>query len=163
MWNLQRIQNDNAFLDEFGLKNMRELWKVQTEISRLRGNVRKLLSGTSEETTKTQAQILSRLAKYGVASKESTLDNLLDLNEKAFLSRRLQSLVFKKGMAKTIKQARQIITHGFISINGKRVNRPGYMVQVDEEGHIGYYKSIDLNVKPPKDGEAKAEEAKVEA
>ena len=144
MWNLQRINADNELKEEFGLKNMKELWKVQSEISRIRSNVRTLLSGSSEQNTKVQENILTRLSKYGIANKTSSLDNLLDLKENAFLSRRLQSLVFKRGMAKTIKQARQLIVHGYISIGGKRVNRPGYLVSVDEESKIGYYKPIDL-------------------
>jgi small subunit ribosomal protein S4 len=144
MWNLQRINADNEIKEEFGLKNMKELWKVQSELSRIRSNVRMLLSGTSDQNTKVQENILTRLSKYGIATKTSTLDNLLDLKENAFLSRRLQSLVFKRGLAKTIKQSRQLIVHGYISIGGKRVNRPGYLVSVDEESKIGYYKPIDI-------------------
>ena len=144
MWNLARISADNALLEEYGLKNMRELWKVQTELSTLRSNIRSLLSSTSAQGSAVQERMLNRLARYGIANKQSTVDNLLDLNENAFLSRRLQSLVFKKGLAKSIKQARQLIVHGYISINGKRVNKPGYRVSVDEEPHIGYYKKIEL-------------------
>ncbi len=144
IWNLQRINADNEIIEEFGLKNMKELWKVQSELSRIRSNIRMLLSGTSEQNAKVQENILTRLSKYGVATKTSTLDNLLDLKENAFLSRRLQSLVFKRGLAKTIKQARQLIVHGYISIGGKRVNRPGYLVSVEEESKIGYYKPIDI-------------------
>jgi len=159
MWNLARIGADNALMEEYGLKNMRELWKVQTELSTLRSNVRSLLSGTSAQGTAIQERMLGRLSRYGISSKQSTLDNLLDLNENAFLARRLQSLVFKKGLAKSIKQARQLIVHGYISINGKRVNKPGYLVSVDEEPHIGYYKKIDLEgVKA--NAEEKASESK---
>ncbi len=160
MWNLQRINADNEILEEFGLKNMKELWKVQSELSRIRSNVRTLLSGTSEQNTKVQENILTRLSKYGIATKTSTLDNLLDLKENAFLSRRLQSLVFKRGLSKTIKQSRQLIVHGYISIGGKRVNRPGYLVSVDEESKIGYYKPIDIaGVKQKADAAQAAPEA----
>lgn len=162
MWNLQRISADNSLIDEYGLKNMRELWKVQTEISRIRGNVRLLLSASTAQNEQLKERMLGRLSRYGIASRESTLDNLLDLKENSILARRLQSLVFKKGLAKTVKQARQIITHGFISVNGKRVNRPGYMVTVDEEKHIGYYKPIDLGKIKTEEGEAKTEEKKAE-
>jgi small subunit ribosomal protein S4 len=144
MWNLQRINSDNAIKDEFGLKNMRELWKVQTELSRLRSNIRMLLSSSSVQSTFVQEKMIGRLSRYGIANKESTLDNLLDLKENAFLSRRLQSLVFKKGLAKSIKQARQLIVHGYISVSGKRLTRPGYLVPQEDESTIGYYKPIDI-------------------
>jgi len=64
---------------------------------------------------------------------DATLDDLLILTPEAFLERRLQTVVFKKGLAKTIKQARQLITHGFIAINGRRVTAPSYMVNLEEE------------------------------
>ena len=95
-----------------------------------------------------------------MASREAALDNLLDLNENAFLSRRLQTVVFRKGLAKSALQARQLITHGFISINGKKVNRPGYLVTVEEEKHIGYYRPIDIGAKPAREEPAKKEEKK---
>ena len=148
MWNLARINADNELITEFGLKNMRELWKVQTELSRLRSNIRMLLSGSSTQSTFIQEKMVGRLSKYGIAGKDSTLDSLLDIKENAFLSRRLQSLVFKRGLAKTPKQARQLIVHGFISINGKRINRPGYLVPASEENFISYYKPIDVPVLP---------------
>ena len=157
MWNLARINADNAMIEEYGLKNMKELWMVQSEVSRVRQNVRLLLSTTSPGTMLMKERILGRLSRYGITSRESTLDNLLDLNENAFLSRRLQSLVFRKGLAKSMKQARQLIVHGFVSINGKRVNRPGYLVTVDEERHIGYYKPIDLGIKQKAEEEQKKE------
>jgi small subunit ribosomal protein S4 len=158
MWNLQRIKADTDLIEEFGLKNRKELWKVQTELSRLRSNIRVLLSGSSKQNTFVQEKMVGRLAKYGISAKDATLDSLLDLKENAFLSRRLQSLVFKKGLAKSIKQARQLIVHGYISINGKRLNKPGYLVSAVEEGGIGYYKPIDI-MGTPKHIEEKQTEA----
>jgi small subunit ribosomal protein S4 len=162
MWNLQRINSDNAIKDEFGLKNMRELWKVQTELSRLRSNIRMLLSSSSAQSTFVQEKMIGRLSRYGIANKESTLDSLLDLKENAFLSRRLQSLVFKKGLAKSIKQARQLIVHGYISVSGKRLTRPGYLVPQEEEGMISYYKPIDIQGLKPQREEPTAEPPKAE-
>jgi small subunit ribosomal protein S4 len=150
-WDIERINADNAMLKEYGLKNMKELWKVQTEVSRVRRNVRSLLSEASPENAAIQQRLLGRLTRYKVVQHGATLDNILDVNEDAFLSRRLQTIVFKRGMARSIKQARQLITHGFISIGGKRVNKPGYAVSDAEESMIGFYKPIDVNPKQPTD------------
>ena len=76
---------------------------------------------------------------------ETTLDDILDIKETVFLERRLQTIVVRKGLAQSMKQARQLITHGFIAIEGRKVKSPGYMVTTDEETKIGYYKPIDLN------------------
>ncbi len=147
-WNLERIKSDRALINEFGLKNHKELWKVQTEVSRIRRNVRELLSvGSSSDDVK--ERIISRLTRLGVATSTTTLDNLLDLKENDLLNRRLQTVVFRKGLARTIKQARQITVHGFIAIDGRKVNRPGYLVDAEIEKRITYYKPID--VAPPKD------------
>lgn len=145
---MERIKNDNALITEYGLKNMKELWKVQSEVSRIRRNVRELLSGgAGSEDVK--ERIITRLTKLGIATQTTTLDNLLDLKENDLLNRRLQTIVFRKGLARTVKQSRQLTVHGFIAINGKKVNRPGYLVNVDVEKNISYYKKIDIA--PPKD------------
>jgi small subunit ribosomal protein S4 len=146
MWNLERIKEDNSLKEEYGLKNMRELWMIKTELSKLRNLVRAMLSGASKQTESTKTDIIAKLSKYGIASSTATLDDLLDLRVNAFLDRRLQTVVFKKGLAKTIKQSRQLITHGFISIDGKKITKPGYRVSISEEQLIGYYKPIDINI-----------------
>ena len=148
-WNLERIKADRSLIDEYGLKNMKELWKVQTEVSRIRRNVRELLSASGNESENVKERIVGRLTKLGIATQSTTLDDLLDLKENDLLNRKLQTIVFKKGMARTAKQARQITVHGFISINGKKVNRPGYMVDTQIENSIGFYKPIDLVPKQP--------------
>ena len=54
------------------------------------------------------------------------------------LERRLQTLVFQRGLSQSIQQARQLITHGHISIAGKRVSSPSYLVLKEEEDQISY-------------------------
>lgn len=154
-WNLPRIKADNTLVEEYGLRNMKELWKVQTEISRIRGNVRKLLAGGAHYEDVRQ-RLINRLIKLGIATNSTTLDDLLDLKERSLLDRRLQSVVFKKGMARSMKQARQLTTHGFIAIDGKKVNRPGYLVTASLEGRISYRKPIDI---APKKTEKQSEAA----
>ncbi len=161
MWNLERIHADNELIKEYGLKNMKELWKVQSDLSRIRGNVRELLSGNATNP-EIERNMISSLAKFGIVTQEATLDNLLDLKPNAILERRLQSQVFRKGMARTMKQARQLITHGFISISGKRANRPGMMVSVAAEGGIAYYKPIDITVADAAPKKKASQEAEAE-
>ncbi len=145
IWNLQRINSDNALKNEYALKNMKELWKVQSNISRVRGNVRLLLSGSAPNKAM-ESDIIASLSKYGIVSNTAKLDDLLDLKVNSFLERRLQSIVFRKGMARSMRQARQLITHGFISVNGKKASRPGRMLTSEEEQHVSYYRQIDVNV-----------------
>lgn len=110
-----------------------------------------------EEGEKKASSLIKKLAKLGIVSENAKLDDILSLSVENFLDRRLQTIVFKKGLARTIKQARQLITHGFIAINGKKVTVPSYMVSSAEEKQIGYYKPIDLSV--PENKQPKAEAA----
>ncbi|MDR0508929.1 MAG: 30S ribosomal protein S4, partial [Candidatus Methanoplasma sp.] len=68
----------------------------------------------------------------------SDLNDILILTENNILARRLQTVVFEKGLSSTIKQARQMISHGHIHINGHRVTVPGYIVSREEEASVTY-------------------------
>lgn len=63
---------------------------------------------------------------YELAEKQAgiTGHNLLQI-----LESRLDSVVFRTGFANTRKQARQIVTHGHILVNGKKVDIPSYLVK----------------------------------
>ncbi|MDE1865689.1 MAG: 30S ribosomal protein S4 [Candidatus Micrarchaeota archaeon] len=158
MWDLERIKSSRALIDHYGLKNMKELWMAQTEIGRIRRNARLLLAG-GQGSENIRDRMFKRLERIGLAKQGATLDDLLDLKENALLERRLQTIVFRKGLAKTAKQARQLTVHGFISVNGRKVSRPGYIVDVKDEAGITYYKPIDLAMKKV----APAQEAQQEA
>ena len=67
------------------------------------------------------------------------MEDLLTLTTRDLLERRLQTLVWKKGLARSARQARQLVTHGFISVNGRKVTIPSYLVSSQEEALIGMY------------------------
>ncbi len=146
MWNRVRIDHEHEIKERYGLRNLRELWTASTEVSRIRRNAREVLSNKAGENV--GKDIISRLVKYNIVSKDAKVDDLLGVTPEAILGRRLQSIVLKVGLSKTIKQSRQLITHGFISINGRKVKSPGYLVTSDEETKVGYYKPIDLSAAP---------------
>ncbi len=83
-------------------------------------------------------ELLARLKKQGILQETAVLDNVLDLTIEDILERRLQTIVFRKGLARTIYQARQLITHGHITIDFRRVTIPGYIVHKEEEAKIMY-------------------------
>jgi len=64
------------------------------------------------------------------------LDDVLKLNVRDILSRRLQTVVYRKGLARSIKQARQLIVHGHIKIKGRRVTFPSFLVPKAIEDEI---------------------------
>ncbi len=85
----------------------------------------------------------------GILKTDSAMTDVLSLTVKDVLERRLQTMVYRKGLAYSMKQSRQLIMHGFIQINGQRISSPSYMVFDDEVSNISYSKPIELT-KPPR-------------
>jgi small subunit ribosomal protein S4 len=145
VWDADRIKRDKTLTSTYGLKNTREIWVTLMELKKARRGAMKFLSlgdGGAEKA----APLMRRLARLGIVGADAKPDDVLALSVENFLDRRLQTRVFKKGLARTARQARQLITHGFIAIKGRCVTIPSYMVGADEEQYISYYKPIDISV-----------------
>jgi len=137
-WRTDILQTELKMLGQYGLRNKREMWRHKTMLSKFRGNARSLLGMPAEGRRKVEKQLLERLHRLGILPETAALDDVLDLSLEDILERRLQTLVFQKGLARSIHQARQLITHGHIAIEGKRVSSPSYLVLRDEEMKITY-------------------------
>ncbi|MCK5561310.1 MAG: 30S ribosomal protein S4, partial [Thermoplasmata archaeon] len=90
------------------------------------------------QAEKEREQLLNRLANLSLLPDNATLDDVLALEVDSMLGRRLQTIVLKKGLANTAKQARQFIIHGHTSIGDRKVTIPGYLVKKHEEETIEY-------------------------
>lgn len=141
LWDKQRIENDSKLVEEYGLKNMRELWKSQSWIRIKRQNARKLLALPIEEKEGKEKELIGSLQKVGILRDNATLDDVLSLTVKDALERRIQTMVWRKGLANTAKQARQFIVHGHISLNGRKADRPSQVVPKIMEGSINWNKN----------------------
>ncbi len=138
-WEAKRIEREKEMVQKYGLRNKREIWKAETFLRRIRGHARDLFVGAGEEQTeKEKEELLKRMVMLGILSPSSQLDDILALTIEDVLTRRLQMQVYLHGLSYTPKQARQMITHGHIVINGKKVRVPSYMVKKSEESTIQY-------------------------
>lgn len=155
LWDVDRIKEEKELKLTYGLKNMKELWISLALLKKYRREARRLLSMTEEERTDSAKLILSKLNRLGVLKETSTLDDILSLTVKDILERRLQTIVYRKGLAKSMAQARQLITHGYISLRDKKISIPSHIIYIADETAIGYSKPIDLETKPPVSGENK--------
>ena len=158
-WDKTRLDEERIIKENYGLKNKKELWMTEKMLKNKRQNARKLLALELEKRIKREKEILDSLKTIGILKGNATLDDVLGLKIEEFLERRLQTIIWRKGMANTPKQARQFIVHGHIAINGKKVSTPSYIVKADEEEKIKYYKKpLKLNTeKPTKTKEIKKE------
>ena len=141
-WRAERIKNETELQKRFGLKNKREIWKAQSLVRTLRSQSRDLQARTrtgehqAEIETK---QLLDKCGRLGLLPVEgTTLNDILSLSLEDVLARRFQTMVFQRGLAYSAGQARQFIVHGHITINGRKVTIPGYMVRRAEENAISY-------------------------
>jgi small subunit ribosomal protein S4 len=137
-WRKDILQEELKLLGQYGLRNKHELWHLKTTLSKTRGIARSLISKTAEERTKMENEQIIKLKKLGILQDTAVLDNVLDLTIEDLLERRLQTIVFRKGLARTVFQSRQLITHGHITINGRRVTIPGYIVPKVDEPNVIY-------------------------
>ena len=158
LWDEDRLSEEKALKKEYGLKNMRELWIASAELKKYRREARRLLSITEQERAVDAQKILNKLARLGVLKEGSSLDDVLSLGVRDVLDRRLQTLVVRKGLARSMAQSRQLITHGFVAIGPRRLSAPSYIVDKEGEQSLHYSKTIDLEIKQPVKAEEKAEE-----
>lgn len=125
-------------LGTFGLRTKRELWKAHTKLSSVRKQARSLLALQQDVRQEKEPILMKSLAKIGLVSNDATLDDVLNLQVNDLLTRRLQTLVFKKFGFKTPYQARQAVVHGHIMIGDRIVNIPSYTVTTTEEDSIRF-------------------------
>jgi small subunit ribosomal protein S4 len=137
-WRKDILDEELKLLGTFGLRNKHELWRHETQLSKFRGIARSLIGKPAEERMKMENELLTRLKKLGVLQETAVLDDVLDLSLEDLLERRLQTMVFRKGLAKTVHQARQLVTHGHITLNSRRVTIPGYIVTREDEKTLAY-------------------------
>jgi len=160
-WIKERLLREIELMGKYGLRNKRELWRLETLARYFRHRARGLLALPPEIREKEEKSLLARLYELGVLPENATLDDVLGLGAEHFLERRLQTIVYRKGLARTIHEARQLIVHGHIAIAGRRIRSPGYLVKRDEEDLVDYAPTSPyaLRAAQQEGGEAAGEEA----
>lgn len=132
-WDEIRIMEEEKLIKNYGLRRKREIWRAQEILRKFRRRARNLIAVKDEAKTKI---LLDKLVSMGLLQKGQGLDQVLALKINDILERRLQTLVYKKGFASTIKDARQKIVHGHVYVDGRKIVYPSYLVSVDKENLI---------------------------
>lgn len=136
IWTTDQLNAELYIMGSYGLRNKRELWRAQTEVARIRNQARALLALSTEARAEKEKRLLNFLSRLGLAKEGATLDDILNLKAEDLLERRLQTIVMKKSGMKSPYQARQVVSHGHVSIGNRKVNIPGYRVRTEEEPRI---------------------------
>ncbi|MHA1292702.1 MAG: 30S ribosomal protein S4 [Promethearchaeota archaeon] len=134
----ERIMEELEFLGKYGLRNKREFWKHRTMLGNWRNIARQSRTLSKERAIEVQKTLIRKLNRLGILGPEAEFEDVLLLVVEDILKRRLQTLVYEKGLARTIYQARQLIVHGHIAIGDKKINSPSYIVKRDEDDLIRF-------------------------
>ncbi|MDO8460268.1 MAG: 30S ribosomal protein S4 [Nanoarchaeota archaeon] len=146
-----RIKEENVLIKAYGLKTKREIWKAIAKVTYFRDRAKALAQSSIEE----QGVLFKKLSALGL--KANSIADVLDLRVEDILNRRLPSVVAKKGLANTPQQARQMVSHKRVLVDGKVINAPSYLVHISEENSISI-KVRNKVEKPKKQSAEKIEE-----
>ncbi|PSN70447.1 ribosomal protein S4 [Corynespora cassiicola Philippines] len=156
-----RLDSELKLVGEYGLRNKREVWRVQLTLSKIRraaryvapqlhdfsifayANLRTSSLLTLDEKDPKRLfegnALIRRLVRVGVLDESRMkLDYVLALKIEDFLERRLQTCVYKLGLAKSIHHARVLIRQRHIRVGKQIVNVPSFMVRLDSQKHIDF-------------------------
>ncbi len=147
LFDSKRIEDENNLALKYGLKNRKEIWKARSAVSRIRKRAKGLISKKDDEE---KNKFFEKLNKMGFKVKD--ISDVLALTEEDWLNRRLETFVLRNKLANTTRQARQLIVHKHVAVNGKIVNIPSFMVTTDLED------KISLKIRKQKAKKVKVEE-----
>ncbi|CAH8579599.1 unnamed protein product [Schistosoma turkestanicum] len=137
----ERLDQELKLIGEYGLRNKREVWRVKYVLAKIRKSARELLTLDDKDPRRLfgGSALLRRLVRVGVLPEDKMkLDFVLGLKIEDFLERRLQTQVFKLGLARSIHHARVLIRQRHIRVRKQMVNCPGFLVRLDSGKHIEY-------------------------
>merc|ERR1719235_361130 len=137
----ERLDAELKLIGTYGLKNKREIWRIGLVLSKVRAVARQLLTLEERDPQRVfQGQaLMRRMIRYGILDEDKQrLDYVLALKIEDFMERRLQTLVFKRGLAKSIHHARVLIRQKHIRVGRQIVDIPSFMVRVESQPHIEF-------------------------
>ena len=135
-WQKDRIDEEKPLVRAYGLRNKKEIWKMNSLLKNFKAHAKRLVVEQGEQAEKEKENLLKRLYKLGLLEEGLGLPTVLGIRLEDVLERRLQTQLVRRGLARTVKQARQMITHSHVMVNNKKIDAPSYLVSKVEEATI---------------------------
>ncbi len=163
-WNKNAIETERKLKNDYGLVNKKEIYIAISFLKKYKDISKKLIADKSTQAEKEKKMIIEKLLRLGLLPVGAPLDQILGLETKDILDRRLQSILFRKGFARSMKQARQFITHRHVLIGNKQITSPSYLLTLEEESQLTFKPTSALaSADHPERVVVKAEEIHAEA
>ncbi|MEM4397511.1 MAG: 30S ribosomal protein S4 [Candidatus Woesearchaeota archaeon] len=143
-WQKLRIEEERGLLKEYGFKNKLELWKLNSFLKKYKLQVKELIPRRDAKAEQDKKKLLEKMKQYALIKEGAIMEDILALTLKDLCERRLQTIVFRKGLARTIKQARQFITHEHIFVGNKKITSPSYILTAEEESLVRFADNSSL-------------------
>ncbi len=138
-WMKASIEVEKKVLEDYGLVKKKEIHIASSFLTKYKDIAKKLIATrTNPQAQKEKVQVLAKLHRLGLLPAGAELDQILGLELKDVLERRLQSIVFRKGFARSMKQARQHIVHRHVNVSDQEISSPSYLVSLEEEGTVSF-------------------------
>ena len=141
-WQKERIDTEKGILKQYGMRRKNEIWKMDSMLKKFLHRAKTIIGEKTSQSEAEKKQLLDRLYALGLLKKDSKVEDVLNLNLKDVLERRLQTLVCRKNIAKTMMQAREFITHEHVAVGSKKITTPSYLVSIQEESQIKLVRPI---------------------
>lgn len=158
-WDKNNIEKHKKIKKDYGLRRKKEILRAESILRSYRQHARELAAKKDKQK---EEILLTKIRKLGLVGEDASLDDVLALTIDNILNRRLQSIIVRKGLAKTPLQARQFIVHGHIALDGNRTRWPSTLISVDDEMKISFYHRSNVKQTALKKLEKPAEAKKVE-
>ena len=143
-WKKDRIELEKALTKEYKFKNKKEIWKISSLLKNYSKQAKDSIVATTKQAEIQKKNLIDKLTKLGLIQQGGQIDDILSLTIRDLCNRRLQTLVVKKGLARSLGQARQFIVHGHICIGSSKITSPSYLISVEEESQLCYTSSSAL-------------------
>ncbi len=137
-WQKERILAEKVLLEKHGLRRKYEIWKMNSILKNFSNQAKRLITEQTSHAETEKNQLLKKLNALGLLDKNAKIADVLSITLVDIMERRLQTLVYKKNFSRSVRQARQFITHKHIMIGDRRMTVPSYLVPVEEENFIQF-------------------------
>ena len=144
-WDKKTIVDEAVLVSDYALKNKNEIRKIEALISKYKSIAKSFNKSAQTKESDEAKKFINKLKLNGFLSTEAqSLDDVLDINVRNILDRRLSNILYRNKLARTPKQARQFIVHCHVGIEGQCITSPSYLVSLAEEPLVAFISNSSL-------------------